>query len=81
MDLRVWVAGFPVQMTVVTMVTVVTVVNMVTVVTVVIMVTVVLSTHPKVMHQILQLWQEKKTVSALSALSSSLVVPSSKSRG
>lgn len=60
MDLRVWVAGFPVQMTVVTMVTVVTVVNMVTVVTVVIMVTVVLSTHPKVMHQILQLWQEKK---------------------
>ena len=42
MELRVLVAGFPVRMTVVSMITVV------------IMVTVVLSTHPKVMHQILQ---------------------------
>lgn len=45
MELRVLVVGFPVQMTVVTMV---------------IMVTVILSTHPKVMHQILQFWQKKK---------------------
>lgn len=42
MELRVLVVGFPVQMTVVTMV---------------IMVTVILSTHPKVMHQILQFGQ------------------------
>lgn len=40
MDLRVLVADFPVQMTVV--------------ITMVTMVTVVLSTHPKVMHQIFQ---------------------------
>ena len=45
MELRVLVAGFPVRMTVVSMITVV------------IMVTVVLSTHPKVMHQILQFMQ------------------------
>lgn len=42
MELRVLVVGFSVQMTVVTMV---------------IMVTVILSTHPKVMHQILQFGQ------------------------
>lgn len=45
MELKVLVVGFPVQMTVVNMVT---------------MVTVILSTHPKVMHQILQFWQKKK---------------------
>lgn len=45
--LRVLVAGFPVQMTVV------------------IMVTVVLSTHPKVVHQSLQFWQEEQSVHSL----------------
>lgn len=62
MELRVLAAGFPVWMTVVTMITMITVVIMITVVTmvtVVIMITVVLSTHPKTMHQILQFWQEK----------------------
>lgn len=48
MELRVLVAGFPVLMTVVIMVTMF------------IMVTVVLSPHPKVMHQIFQFWQEKQ---------------------
>lgn len=53
MKLRVLVAGFPVQMTVVI---------------VIIMVAVVLSTHPKGMHQILQFWREKQSVqSACSA--------------
>lgn len=65
MELRVLVVGFPVQMTVVNMVT---------------MVTVILSTHPKVMHQILQFWQKKKKVSPVSAFSASLV-PSPRSRG
>lgn len=45
--LRVLVVRFPVQMTVV------------------IMVTVVLSTHPKVMHQSLQFWQEEQSVHSL----------------
>lgn len=49
MEPRVLVADFPVQMTV-----------LITMVTMVIMVTVVLSTHPKVMHQNFQFWQEKQ---------------------
>lgn len=60
MELRVLVVGFPVQMTVVTMV---------------IMVTVILSTHPKVMHQILQFWQKKKKKSVQSVRSAPALSP------